>query len=215
MDSLHQPSHHIRDLTSHLPGFVDRFGWYKGYSFHDVFWGTHWWKIQPTASQGCRRSLQCGPGALDHDGTQLPLVRQRSGLYLQRSTPSDRPGIPLSALVALSSSTSGSYDLLNIRALLRGKTRRIYLLATLILLSAVSKTAVSNLVAYEAYSEQHSNQEISVPRYLSDRSINSTSLMSQISSMDTANAFEFSLQQQADIANQVTGLLTGLKEGTI
>lgn len=123
---------------------------------------------------------------------------------------SDHAGVPLSTLVAVSTSTSGTYDLLNIRALLRGKTHRLYLLAALTLLSAFSKTAVSNLIAYEAFPEQYANQQKSVLRYLSDRAINSTSLVHQIFSMDTSTAFGFSREQQADIASQVTGLLTGL-----
>ncbi|KAF4545830.1 uncharacterized protein LTHEOB_4482 [Lasiodiplodia theobromae] len=124
--------------------------------------------------------------------------------------PSDRAGIPLSTLVAVSTSTSGTYDPLNIRSLLRGKTHRLYLLAALTLLSAFSKTALSNLIAYEAFPEEHANQQKIVLRYLSDRAINSTSLMHQIFSMDPKTAFGFSREQQADIASQVTGLLTGL-----
>lgn len=117
-------------------------------------------------------------------------------------------GIPLTSLIAVSTSTGGSYDFLNFTALLRGKTWRLLLFALLILASAIAKLALSNVVAYEAFIDgvEHS----SVIRSLSDRIIDSQAPRTVDTIGLDGELFNLSIPQRSEIANRVTGLLTGL-----
>lgn len=121
-------------------------------------------------------------------------------------------GIPLASLLAVSTSTGGSYDFRNLAALLRGNTWRLTLLAALTLLSAIAKSAVSNIIAYEAYTRKI--EQTSLLRSLSDRSINLTTFIDpslSSGSMDAQGFMStFSTSQQSDVANRISGLLTGL-----
>lgn len=125
--------------------------------------------------------------------------------------PKSHSGIPLTSLVAVSTSVGGSYDLYTLAALLRGKTWRLTLLAALTLLSAIAKSAVSNIIAYEAYTKDI--EQSNSLRSLSDHTINSTtSVMAGTITLGEARDFtsDFGISQRSDVANQITGLLTGL-----
>lgn len=122
---------------------------------------------------------------------------------------SNHAGVPLSAILAASNTTSGSYDLINVQTLLRGKTWRLGFLAALALLSALAKTAISNIIAYEAFSEDISNGQTSVLRYFSNATIDSTRVMPGNINLEYAG-LGLTLKQTADVANRIAGLLNGL-----
>ncbi|KAK3116593.1 hypothetical protein LTR53_002891 [Teratosphaeriaceae sp. CCFEE 6253] len=125
-------------------------------------------------------------------------------------------GVPLSTLAVVSNSSSGSYRLTTTYTWLPGKSWRLALLAALILLSAVARSALSNLLAYEAFTGFAHVTSVARLRYLADQAI-FTDLPAATRSdrpgiahsgfpgFDHANP-----TQQADVANQITGLLTSL-----
>ena len=80
--------------------------------------------------------------------------------------------IPLRTLVAASGTTGGNYDLFNLRNLLMGKTWTLGLFALLTMLSAVLRTALSNVIAYKAFSKLSSLQTSVLLRLQSDVTIN-------------------------------------------
>lgn len=135
--------------------------------------------------------------------------------------------IPLRTLVAASGTSAGSYDLFNLRDLLQGKTWRLFMFGLLTLLSAVSRTALSNVIAYEAYSEKIPTQSISL-RLQRDLGIYGSffSLDGSITSGDsmfTPTLYDFTASQNAKVSKEMVALLTelsfentapGLIEGT-
>jgi hypothetical protein len=78
--------------------------------------------------------------------------------------------IPLRTLVTVSGTSAGTYDLFHFRDLLQGKTRRLFLFGVLVLLSAVSRSALSNVIAYEAYDEEV-NIQVKRLRLLKDHAV--------------------------------------------
>ncbi|KAI1263669.1 hypothetical protein F5Y18DRAFT_393796 [Xylariaceae sp. FL1019] len=63
--------------------------------------------------------------------------------------------LPLATLVEISHTNSGSYDILKVSSILRGCTLNTFLFAVLVVISAVTRTAFSNIIAYEAYERQY------------------------------------------------------------
>ncbi|RMZ72814.1 hypothetical protein GMOD_00009864 [Pyrenophora seminiperda CCB06] len=117
--------------------------------------------------------------------------------------------IPLRTLVAASGTTGGNYDLFNLRNLLMGKTWTLGLFALLTMLSAVSRTALSNVIAYEAFSELGSSQT-SVPlRLQSDVTINKDYDV-YLSGPDIVSfhLYNFDGNQDAQVVKDVVTLLT-------
>ncbi|KAK3115558.1 hypothetical protein LTR53_004966 [Teratosphaeriaceae sp. CCFEE 6253] len=125
-------------------------------------------------------------------------------------------GVPLSTLAVVSNSSSGSYRLTTTYTLLHGKSWRLALLAALILLSAVARSALSNLLAYEAFTGFAHAPSVARLRYLADQAI-FTDLPAATRSDEAGIAHSgfpgfdhANPAQQADVANQITGLLTSL-----
>ncbi|KAF2137367.1 uncharacterized protein K452DRAFT_301959 [Aplosporella prunicola CBS 121167] len=118
-----------------------------------------------------------------------------------------RRGIPLSSLVAASQSSSGTYDLLHLWTLLRGRTMRLVSLVLLCLFSALGRSALANLVAYEAFFENVASPHPYQLRYMRDAVIESSVVIPTSLQMDV---FGFNTEQQASVANQMSGMLTGL-----
>ncbi|KAK3659030.1 hypothetical protein LTR56_001467 [Elasticomyces elasticus] len=112
-------------------------------------------------------------------------------------------GIPLDTLAAASNLSSGTYDFMTTLSLLRGKTWRLLLLAVLVLVAAVARSAVTNILAYEAYSEARFFACTADLRYLADTAIDFGR------TQDIAE-YGYDSSQQALVANRVTGILTGL-----
>ncbi|KAI0143470.1 hypothetical protein GGR57DRAFT_484271 [Xylariaceae sp. FL1272] len=63
--------------------------------------------------------------------------------------------LPLATLVEISHTNSGSYDILKVSSLLRGGTLNTFLFAVLVVISAITRTAFSNIIAYEAYEREY------------------------------------------------------------
>lgn len=119
-------------------------------------------------------------------------------------------GIPLSALSTMSISSSGSYDIFHMNALRKGRTYRLGMLAGLILFSAIARSALTNIIAYEAYSEPKFMSTAGSLRRLTDLVVQrGTRLLTGSDATETA-IFGYSIEQQSVIANRITGLLTGL-----
>ncbi|KAK4957121.1 hypothetical protein LTR10_005079 [Elasticomyces elasticus] len=104
----------------------------------------------------------------------------------------DGKGIPLDTLATASNLSSGTYDFMTTLSLLPGKTWRLLLLAVLVLVAAVARSAVINILAYEAYSEARLFAFTADLHYLADTAIG--------------------FGRTQDIADRqwITGLLTGL-----
>lgn len=116
-------------------------------------------------------------------------------------------GVPLSSLVAVSSTSSGSFDLFNLYNLLRGRTWRLCFFAALTMLSAVARTSFCNIIAYEAYLEDQDSKDIATLRSLSDKTLSQSSTYI---AADPINTYKYTLDQQADISGRISALLTGL-----
>ncbi|RDW58479.1 hypothetical protein BP5796_12409 [Coleophoma crateriformis] len=120
-----------------------------------------------------------------------------------------KAGLPLAALIGVSQSFSGSYNVFLLNNLRKGRSWRFLMLAGMLLLSALAKTALSNLIAYEAYSHIALPTNVGSLRYLSDLAVN-RQLQRIGLTTEATSVFDFSTQQQSSVANQITGLLTGL-----
>lgn len=82
-------------------------------------------------------------------------------------------GVPLQSLARASRTSYGSYDLLGLWELFSAKTWRLSVLGAVALLSAISSSALSNIIAYESFSEQGPSTGNYTLRMLSDSSIHS------------------------------------------
>lgn len=84
-------------------------------------------------------------------------------------------GVPLQSLARASRTTVGTYDLLGLWELFSAKTWRLSLLGAVALLSAISSSALSNIIAYESFREQGRSTGNHTLRMLSDDQIHSDS----------------------------------------
>jgi hypothetical protein len=122
--------------------------------------------------------------------------------------------IPLRTLVAASSNSSGNYDLFLLRDLLQGKTWRLFLLALLTLFSAISRSALSNVIAYESFSEVISSDPVDL-RLQRDTTIDNSfqgpqgALFPSMSYRQLA-LYDFTASQNTQIAKEMMALLTDL-----
>jgi hypothetical protein len=122
--------------------------------------------------------------------------------------------IPLRTLVAASSNSSGNYDLFLLRDLLQGKTWRLFLLALLTLFSAISRSALSNVIAYESFSEVIPSDPIDL-RLQRDTTIDKSfqgpqgALIPSISYRQLA-LYDFTASQNTQTAKEMMALLTDL-----
>lgn len=118
--------------------------------------------------------------------------------------------VPLTTLVEASHTSTGTYDLTKIGTLLKSRTWKLVLLGILTLLSAVARTSLSNLIAYEAFTEPtKSTQILRLMRdaYLEDSDYEEPS---QCFGSDWPGVYNFSGSEQANMAKQVSGMLTGI-----
>jgi hypothetical protein len=119
--------------------------------------------------------------------------------------------IPLATWVTASGMYTGSYNVKDFLSLRRGRMWRLYCLILLALSTAFSWTTLSNIIAYEAYTEiipsdikyklrTLNDMEIDYQTRRTDYSINLTVVLPQV-------LFELNLQQQALISGQLINLL--------
>ncbi|KAL4992093.1 hypothetical protein BDW68DRAFT_150494 [Aspergillus falconensis] len=118
-------------------------------------------------------------------------------------------GVPLPSLVEASITSAGSFDLVKLRTLIRGKTWRLYVLGLLVLLSGTASKALANFIAYEAYDVQTPRSQFARLRLLSDPYFHSPGFLQRDSFM--ISDLPFTMPQKADFANQLSALLTGLR----
>lgn len=114
--------------------------------------------------------------------------------------------VPLSCLVEVSSTTGGSYDVLKLSTLLAPRTKRLLSLGLLVIVSAVAKSALGNVIAYEAYTEDTLGG-VSNLRLLSDTQL---AIPNNLVSQSFVGTWGFNTQQRSSFANQFNGLMTGL-----
>jgi len=119
---------------------------------------------------------------------------------------SDKDGVPLSCLVEVSSTTGGSYDVLKLSTLLAPRTKRLLSLGLLVIVSAIAKSALGNVIAYEAYNEDSLGGN-STLRLLSDTQL---SIPTTLVTQSFVGTWGFNTQQRSSFASQFNGLMTGL-----
>ncbi|KAK7546288.1 hypothetical protein IWX49DRAFT_629470 [Phyllosticta citricarpa] len=113
-------------------------------------------------------------------------------------------GIPLQSLVVASRTDCGTYDMIQFWHLMRAKTWRFLFLAMLALLSAITRTSVSNIVAYEAYDDLvPSNGTL---RYMKDVDVDGANMHGD--PPESLHAYNYSNSQQAFAANAISSMLT-------
>lgn len=120
---------------------------------------------------------------------------------------SGRRGVPLASLVGASISSGGSYDPWLIWTLLQGRTWRLLMFGTLVLFSAIAKSAWTNVIAYAAVPVILTKENAVSLRLLSDEHLNE---VSYAPGSNAINLDSFSMKKQSDLASQITGLFTGL-----
>lgn len=86
-------------------------------------------------------------------------------------------GVPLQSLTRASRTSMGSYDLLGLWELFSAKTWRLSVLGALALLSAISSSTLSNIIAYESFREEGPSNGGYTLRMLSDDWIHSDSTL--------------------------------------
>ncbi|KAE9370980.1 hypothetical protein N431DRAFT_485065 [Stipitochalara longipes BDJ] len=106
----------------------------------------------------------------------------------------------LSSMVVANSTSAGGFDILQIRALMQGKTWTLSLLALLVLLSGFSGKMLSNFIGYEAFDVDVLDRQLATLRLM----LNGPLIASGLT---FAN---YSTSQQSTLANQMTALLRGL-----
>ncbi|EMD89461.1 hypothetical protein COCC4DRAFT_152462 [Bipolaris maydis ATCC 48331] len=104
--------------------------------------------------------------------------------------PESQP-VPLSVAVEASCTSSGFYDLFKLQKLLKPKNGKSTVFAVLTLLSAVSKSMMSNIIAYESFTVVQGNCNITL-RLLNEKT----------------DMFGFTLEQQLSLASRVSRLYT-------
>ncbi|KAK5048914.1 hypothetical protein LTR84_005335 [Exophiala bonariae] len=114
--------------------------------------------------------------------------------------------VPLSCLVEVSSTTGGSYDVLKLSTLLAPRTKRLLSLGLLVIVSAIAKSALGNVIAYEAYTEDTLGGSANL-RLLSDSQL---AVPNSLVSQSFVGTWGFNTQQRSSFANQFNGLMTGL-----
>lgn len=118
-----------------------------------------------------------------------------------------KKAVPLRTLIAASGASEGHYDLFFLRDLLSGRTWRLFLLAILTLLSAVSKSALSNIIAYEAFSENDLAADPVRLRLQRDFAIEADSGLNNPIEL---HLYDFNKAQNAQVAKEMVALLTDL-----
>lgn len=115
--------------------------------------------------------------------------------------------IPLRTLVAASGTSTGSYDVFLLRDLMQGRTWRLCLLGMLTLLSAVSRSALSNIIAYEAFTEATLSKTPVTLRLQRNLALENSGLWSPsvVFDLDT-----FDGEQLAEAAKNLVSLLADL-----
>ncbi|UKZ67461.1 uncharacterized protein TrAtP1_008620 [Trichoderma atroviride] len=121
--------------------------------------------------------------------------------------------IPLATWVTASGMSTGSYNVKDFLSLRRGRMWRLYCLILLALSTAFSWTTLSNIIAYEAYTEIIPSNVKYKLRTLNDMQIDSKTrtsddiLMSRPEVLGPQTSFKLNLQQQASISERLTTLL--------
>lgn len=116
--------------------------------------------------------------------------------------------VPLSVLGALSSTDRGTYNVLKLQPFVKAKRWRMTLFAFLMIFAAVAKTALSNVIAYEAYTTADGASTASLTK------LNSTlwSFGNVPSQSLNSNPYSFNRAQQASFVGQTLGMLTSLSQ---
>ncbi|QDS75139.1 hypothetical protein FKW77_007747 [Venturia effusa] len=117
-------------------------------------------------------------------------------------------GVPLSALSTMSVSSSGSYDFFHMNALRKGQTYRLGMLTGLVLFSAIARSAFSNIIAYEAYTEPKFTPRAGQLRSLTDSVVQRGARL--LTGSSSIAVFGYGTEQQSAVANRIAGLLTGI-----
>lgn len=112
-------------------------------------------------------------------------------------------GMPLYAMIEASSTSSGSFDLSRLWTLCRTSSLRFTLFALLVLLAALAKSALSNVIAYEAFLRPIQGDSIRL-RTLSGPSMESTR---QVQKFDNGSTWEATYSQQLQFSKHVIEVL--------
>jgi hypothetical protein len=138
----------------------------------------------------------------------------RVAIRASRSMPSEQHhGIPLATLVTVSGMSTGSYNVFDYLSLLRGRKWRLFLLTLLSLSSAIAWTSLSNVIAYEAYTQSMPSNAKYALRTLNDLKIDSVTHTSGVTGLnvnvqDPSSSFGFNIAQDGSISEQLTSLLS-------
>jgi hypothetical protein len=109
-------------------------------------------------------------------------------------------GVPFQSLTRASRTSMGTYDLLGLWELFSAKTWRLSVLGAVALLSAISSSALSNIIAYESFREEGPSAGSYTLRMLSDSQIHSDSLMGATMGMETGlGKYSFDSTQVSNI----------------
>lgn len=112
----------------------------------------------------------------------------------------------LRTLSVASSSATGSYDLFNLWELVvKSKAPRLMLLGCLVLSAAVTNTALTNIIAYEAYMVEGASSTVKL-QYLQDDMADQAPMVATNLSLQ----YSFDDTQTSSLAKGFTGMLTGL-----
>lgn len=121
--------------------------------------------------------------------------------------------IPLATWVTACGMSTGSYNVKNFLSLRRGRMWRLHCLILLALSTAFTWTALSNIIAYEAYTETIPSNINNKLRTLNDMVIDSQTHTTDNDPMRESvpllpeDSFKLNLQQQATIYENLTSLL--------
>lgn len=111
--------------------------------------------------------------------------------------------IPLEALVEVSTTDSGTFDVFKFYTLVRPRNFRLFIFALLVIASGGANTAFSNIIAYEAFNVDSGITTASLQQLQSFE-------LRKLSRMPTESSFNFSASQSASFVSQVMATLSSI-----
>lgn len=123
----------------------------------------------------------------------------------------DKRPATLRTLSIASATNAGSYNVFAIwQLIVRSRAPRVMLLGCLILCAAVANTALTNVIAYEAYTIDTAPSTNMRLQYLWDEQV----LEPMAVGYKVSEMYQFDQNQTATISQQFTGMLTGVSIGS-
>lgn len=118
----------------------------------------------------------------------------------------DKRPTTLRTLSITSATAAGSYNVFDIwHLIIRSRAPRVMLLGCLVLCAAVANTALTNVIAYEAYTLDTASADTRLQYLWDEEAVGPKAVGNNVSGL-----YQFNQKQTASFSEQFTGMLTGV-----